>query len=139
MTGINSGGPASEQSSGVIVVIEDDPNISDALSLMLKEHGYRVISVQDGEKAVEAAQLYRPDLITLDLMLPGKDGFTVARELLDDARTANIPLVILSAYTDDVDEPIWRRVTAIITKPFNVDEVTSEIDAILRQRRDTTT
>jgi DNA-binding response OmpR family regulator len=139
MTGINSGGPASEQSSGVIVVIEDDPNISDALSLMLEEHGYRVISVQDGEKAVEAAQLYRPDLITLDLMLPGKDGFTVARELLDDPRTANIPLVILSAYTDDVDEPIWRRVTAIITKPFNVDEVTSEIDAILRQRRDTTT
>jgi DNA-binding response OmpR family regulator len=139
MTCINSGGPASEQSSGVIVVIEDDPNISDALSLMLEEHGYRVISVQDGEKAVEAAQLYRPDLITLDLMLPGKDGFTVARELLDDARTANIPLVILSAYTDDVDEPIWRRVTAIITKPFNVDEVTSEIDAILRQRRDTTT
>ncbi len=138
MTGTGSGGPPSEQSSGVIVVIEDDPSISDALSLMLEEHGYRVISVQDGEKAVEAAQLYRPDLITLDLMLPGKDGFTVAQELLDDPQTGNIPLVILSAFTDEVDEPIWRRVAAIITKPFNVDEVTSEIDAILRQRRGTT-
>jgi DNA-binding response OmpR family regulator len=138
MTGINSGAPASEQSSGVIVVIEDDPNINDALSLMLEEHGYRVISVQDGSKAIEAAQLYRPDLITLDLMLPGKDGFTLARELLDDPQTGNIPLVILSAFTDEVDEPIWRRVAAIITKPFNVDEVTSEIDTILRQRREST-
>jgi two-component system OmpR family response regulator len=123
-------------STSLILVIEDNADINDTISLLLEEAGYRTVSVLDGREAIEEAQLYRPDLITLDLMMPGKDGWAIAGELVENPRTQNVPIVIITAYPLALDRELRRQVAGIITKPFHIDRVTSEIDAILRRRAD---
>jgi DNA-binding response OmpR family regulator len=118
----------------LIVVVEDNQDINDLLSSILEEEGYRVISVTDGREAVEAAREHRPDLITLDLALPGKDGWAIARELQEDPTTEHIPILVISAYTRDLDAPLRRQVDRIISKPFYFTQVVNEVDAILRRR-----
>lgn len=118
----------------LIVVVEDNRDINDLLSLILEEEGYRVISVTDGRQALQAAREHAPDLITLDLALPGKDGWALARELQEDATTENIPILVISAYTRDLDAPLRRRVARVISKPFYITQVINEVDAILRRR-----
>lgn len=124
--------PASQK---LIVVIEDNQDINDLLSLILEEEGYRVIPVTDGLQAVEAAREHQPDLITLDLALPGKDGWAIARELQSDPVTENIPILVISAYTRDLDAPLRRKVARVISKPFYITQVVSEVDAILSRPR----
>jgi CheY-like chemotaxis protein len=116
----------------VIVVVEDNQDINDLLSLILEEEGYQVVSVTDGRAALTAAREHRPDLITLDLALPGKDGWAVARELQEDPSTEHIPILIISAYTRNLDAPMRRRVARVISKPFYINQVVSEVDAIIR-------
>ena len=118
----------------LIVVVEDNRDINDLLSLILEEEGYRVISVTDGRKALDAARQFTPDLITLDLALPGKDGWALARELQEDPATENIPILVISAYTRELDAPLRRRVARVISKPFYITQVINEVDAILRRR-----
>lgn len=121
----------------LIVVVEDNRDINDLLSLILEEEGYRVISVTDGRQALQAAREHSPDLITLDLALPGKDGWALARELQEDPATENIPILVISAYTRDLDAPLRRRVARVISKPFYITQVINEVDAILRRRSET--
>ena len=118
----------------LIVVVEDNKDINDLLALILEEEGYRVISVTDGREAVAAAREHRPDLITLDLALPGKDGWVVLRELQEDAATEDIPILIISAYTRNLDAPSRRRVARVISKPFYITQVVNEVGAIIRRR-----
>ena len=122
----------------LIVVVEDNRDINDLLSLILEEEGYRVVSVTDGREALEAAREHKPDLITLDLALPGKDGWALARELQEDPTTENIPILVISAYTRDLDLPLRRRVARVISKPFYITQVINEVDAILRRRSEQT-
>jgi CheY-like chemotaxis protein len=117
----------------VIVVVEDNRDINDLLSSILEEEGYRVISVTDGREAQEAVRLHRPDLITLDLAMPGKDGWAIARELQDDPVTGDIPIVVISAHTGDLEAPLRRSVARVIAKPFYVSQVVTELDAILHR------
>jgi two-component system, OmpR family, alkaline phosphatase synthesis response regulator PhoP len=130
--------PASEAESQnrqkVVVVVEDNQDINDLLSLILEEEGYRVISVTNGRQAVDAALEHRPDLITLDLALPGKDGWSIVRELQEDTTTENIPILVISAYTRDLDARLRRQVARVISKPFYITQVIAEVDAILRRR-----
>jgi CheY-like chemotaxis protein len=118
----------------LIIVVEDNRDINDLLSSILEEEGYRVISVTDGRQAQDAARLHRPDLITLDLAMPGKDGWAVARELQDDPATADIPVVVISAYARDLESPLRRQIAHLIAKPFYVSQVVTEVQAILRRR-----
>jgi DNA-binding response OmpR family regulator len=124
--------PGREQQ--LIVVVEDNQDINDLLSSILEEEGYRVVSVIDGREAVSAAREYRPDLITLDLALPGKDGWEIARELQDDPTTEHIPILVISAYTRDLDAPLRRQVARVISKPFYFTQVVTEVEAVLRRR-----
>lgn len=125
---------ASERRQPVIVVIEDNQDINDLLSLILEEEGYRVIPVTNGREAVDAARRHRPDLITLDLALPGKDGWAIARELQADEQTQNIPILVISAYTRDLDPQLRRQAARVIPKPFYISQVVSEVEAILQRR-----
>ena len=118
----------------LIIVVEDNQDINDLLSSILEEEGYRVVSVTDGREAVEAAREHQPDLITLDLALPGKDGWAIARELQEDPATEHIPILVISAYTRDLDAPLRRQVDRIISKPFYFTQVVNEVDTILRRR-----
>ena len=129
-----SGRPDGESGQKLIVVVEDNQDINDLSSSILEEEGYRVLSVTNGRDAVQVARQQGPDLITLDLALPGKDGWAIARELQEDPATENIPILVISAYTRDLDAPLRRRVARVISKPFYITQVINEVSAILQRR-----
>jgi len=118
-----------------ILVVEDSDEIRDLLGLVLEEEGYRVVSLKDGREVVETARALQPVLVTLDLALPGKDGWAIARELQDDPETVNIPILVISAYTRELDAPLRRQVARVISKPFYITQVVSEVEAILTGER----
>ena len=114
-----------------ILVVEDSDEIRDLLGLVLEADGYRVVTLNDGRDVVETARELRPALITLDLALPGKDGWAIVRELQDDAETGEIPILVISAYTRELDAPLRRRVARVISKPFYITQVVSEVEDII--------
>ena len=114
-----------------ILVVEDSDEIRELLGLVLEAEGYRVVSLDDGRDVVETARELNPALITLDLALPGKDGWAVVRELQEDPSTRDIPILVISAYTRELDAPLRRRVARVISKPFYITQVVSEVEDIL--------
>lgn len=107
-----------------ILYAEDDPAMRTLFEMNLEAEGFEVHVAPDGDAAYEAAHELMPDLIVLDIMMPGRDGYTVLRELKDDPRTQHIPIVLLTAKA--TDEDVWEGWQSgadyYITKPFNVDE-----------------
>ena len=118
-----------------ILVVEDSDEIRDLLGLVLEAEGYRVVSLEDGRDVVSMARELRPALITLDLALPGKDGWAIVRELQEDAETRDIPILVISAYTRELEAPLRRRVARVISKPFYITQVVSEVEEILKGER----
>ncbi len=117
-----------------ILVVEDSDEIRELLGLVLEAEGYRVVALEDGRDVVATARDLRPALITLDLALPGKDGWAIVRELQDDEETSEIPIIVISAYTRELDAPLRRRVARVISKPFYITQVVSEVEDILTGR-----
>ena len=128
-------GEGAAHSDKSILVVEDSDEIRDLLGLVLEEEGYRVVSLKDGRDVVETARSLQPVLVTLDLALPGKDGWAIARELQDDPQTVNIPILVISAYTRELDAPLRRRVARVISKPFYITQVVTEVESILTGER----
>ena len=118
-----------------ILVVEDSDEIRELLGLVLEAEGYRVVTLEDGRDVVSTARDLRPALITLDLALPGKDGWAIVRELQDDEETHEIPILVISAYTRELDAPLRRRVARVISKPFYITQVVSEVEDILTGKR----
>ena len=110
--------------SARILYAEDDPAMRTLFEMNLEAEGFDVHLVADGDAAYHAAHELMPDLIVLDIMMPGRDGYTVLRELKDDPRTQHIPVVLLTAKA--TDEDVWEGWQSgadyYITKPFNVEE-----------------
>lgn len=117
---------------GTILVVDDDRKIVDLVSLYLTRDGYRVLSAYDGEQALLAARRMRPDLIILDLMLPGLDGTAVCQALKAESQT---PIIMLTARRTDDDKLLGLEVGAddYVTKPFNARELLSRVHAVLRR------
>ncbi len=122
-------------SRGKILVIEDDPDITEMVEYNLTEEGYETISASDGRAGVELAGESRPDLIILDIMLPVMDGFEVCRALKSDRVTVDIPIIILSAKSQETDKVLGLELGAddYVTKPFSPRELVARIRAILRR------
>ena len=118
-----------------ILVVDDDPAINEMLTIVLEAEGFDTSSVQDGAEAVEAFHTYDPDLVLLDLMLPGVNGIDICREI---RRTSAVPIVMLTAKTDTVDVVLGLESGAddYITKPFKPKELISRIRARLRRADD---
>jgi CheY-like chemotaxis protein len=114
-----------------ILVVEDSDEIRELLGFVLEAEGYQVVALEDGRDVVETARTQQPVLITLDLALPGKDGWAIVRELQDDETTRDIPILVISAYTRELDAPLRRRVARVISKPFYITQVVSEVEEIL--------
>ena len=114
-----------------ILVVEDSDEIRELLGFVLEAEGYQVVALEDGREVVETARTQQPALITLDLALPGKDGWAIVRELQDDDSTRDIPILVISAYTRELDAPLRRRVARVISKPFYINQVVSEVEEIL--------
>jgi two-component system alkaline phosphatase synthesis response regulator PhoP len=114
-----------------ILVVEDSDEIRDLLGMVLEAEGYHVVALEDGREVVDTARQLRPVLITLDLALPGKDGWAIVRELQEEDQTRDIPILVISAYTRELDAPLRRRVARVISKPFYITQVVSEVEEIL--------
>lgn len=118
-----------------ILVIDDDNAISELVSVNLEMAGYDVSQATDGEKGRAMAIQMQPDLILLDLMLPKVDGFTVCQRLRRDERTADIPVLMLTALgqTQDKVEGFNAGADDYLTKPFEVEELLARVRALLRR------
>ncbi len=116
-----------------LLVVDDEPNIRELLSTSLRFAGFEVHTAADGAEALRQAEITRPDLVVLDVMLPDLDGFAVTRRLRERGR--EVPVLFLTAKDDVAD-----RVTGLtvggddyVTKPFSLDEIVARIKAILRR------
>lgn len=116
-----------------ILVVEDDRHILTLLKACLSREGYSVVTEENGLSGLARAQEKEFDLIILDLMLPGKDGFEICRELL--AAGSNTPILILTARGDEMDRVLGLKLGAddYVVKPFSVRELTARVEAILRR------
>ncbi|GAA4570003.1 response regulator transcription factor [Planotetraspora kaengkrachanensis] len=117
-----------------LLVVDDEPNIRELLSVSLRYAGFDVVTASDGREAVQVAERTRPDLIVLDVMLPDMDGFAVAARLKATGR--RIPAVFLTA-RDASDDKLAGLALGddYVTKPFSLDEVLARIRAVLRRTR----
>jgi phosphate regulon transcriptional regulator PhoB len=118
-----------------IYVVEDEKDIVELLQYNLEKEGYRVLSSLDGAEALKRIPEKSPDLILLDLMLPGTDGLTVCRTLKNNPKTAHIPVVMLTAKGEESDKVVGLELGAddYITKPFSVKELMARVKAVLRR------
>jgi CheY-like chemotaxis protein len=117
-----------------ILVVDDNEEIRDLLVLVLEEEGYVVSAVASGDEALGIARAQRPDLITLDLSMPGTDGWAVLRELQSDPQTMSIPVLIISAFTRQLEEAVREHVARVIPKPFYLNQIISEVKAAIGTR-----
>jgi two-component system alkaline phosphatase synthesis response regulator PhoP len=119
----------------LILVVEDERDISDLVRFNLEQEGFLVTVAEDGEAALEAVRRERPSLLILDLMLPGLPGLDVCRRLRNDAATAQLPIVVLTAKAAEADRVIGLEMGAddYITKPFSPRELVARVRAVLRR------
>ncbi len=121
----------------VILVVEDDNDIRELVAFSLEEEGYHVEQAADGLRGQEMAETMKPDLIILDLMLPGRDGLSVCRELnRHAAESMPCPILMLTARGEEMDRIIGFEYGAddYVVKPFNIRELMLRVRAILRRR-----
>jgi two-component system phosphate regulon response regulator PhoB len=120
---------------GRILVIDDEKDLIELVRYNLEKEGFVVRSAQDGESGLEAARKESPDIILVDLMLPGIDGLDVCRSLRSDSRTARIPLIMLTAKSAEADRILGLELGAddYVTKPFSPRELIARIKAVLRR------
>lgn len=118
-----------------ILIVEDEQDIADLIGFNLQRAGYEVMKSYDGVNGTETALRERPDLIVLDLMLPGRDGYGVFRELRRDPRTVTIPVIMLTAraQTEDRIQGLEAGADDYLTKPFSPKELLLRIQAILKR------
>jgi CheY-like chemotaxis protein len=112
-----------------ILIVDDDVIITDLMKMLVSMEGHQPTTVNDSTKAIEVADSVHPDLITLDLMMPGLTGFELCELLHNDPRFANIPVVIVSAKDDfaSKEQAFKAGAREYITKPFGVDDFIQKI------------
>jgi two-component system alkaline phosphatase synthesis response regulator PhoP len=122
-----------------VLVVDDEHDILELVQYNLEKEGYRVTAVATGEDALTAARSKLPDIVILDLMLPGVDGLDVCRRLQSDAATRGIPIVMLTAKGTEADVVAGLELGAsdYVTKPFSPRVLTARIRAVLRRGAET--
>jgi DNA-binding response OmpR family regulator len=115
-----------------ILIVEDEISLQETLAYNLKKQGYEVVIAGDGPSALEMVRSSKPDLILLDIMLPGMDGFEVCRKLRSEVST---PVLMLTARDDEIDRVVGLEVGAddYLTKPFSMRELIARVKAMLRR------
>ncbi len=119
-------------SNAKILVIDDEPSIVNLVTAYLKPEGYQVLSAVDGPSGLKAAQAFKPDLVILDIMLPGMDGLELLSRL---RRESQVYVILLTAKTEEADKLVGLAVGAddYVTKPFSPRELTARVKAALRR------
>ena len=116
-----------------VLVVDDDVPIREMLAFALEMQGYQVVQVCDGLQALEAVKKHRIDLVTLDIMMPGIDGWQVADKLRADRETAHIPRIMISGVPVDqlMRACASRQANAIVSKPFDLDHVLDLVEGLI--------
>jgi two-component system alkaline phosphatase synthesis response regulator PhoP len=117
-----------------ILVVDDDPEIVTLLNTRLTKRGYKVATAADGNRAIELAKREKPDLVLLDVMMPGKSGWEVARALKQDPVTQHVKIVMVSAIgekTNEITAPIYGA-DAHVDKPFEFEKLEKVIAGLLQ-------
>jgi len=122
-------------SKEIIYAVEDDLHIQQLVKYNLEASGYRVLTFENGENLLRKSAESTPDLFIIDVMLPGMDGLEVCRHLRESHETKAIPIIILTARSEEFDKVLGLELGAddYITKPFSVRELTARVKAILRR------
>jgi len=117
---------------GRVLVVDDDASLSEMLAIVLRQEGFESLVVARGDEAMDAFREFRPDLVLLDLMLPGKDGIDVCREIREES---GVPIVMLTAKGDTVDVVVGLESGAddYVVKPFKAKELVARIRARVRR------
>src|SRR5438477_7661421 len=123
--------------SELVMLIEDEKEIRDLVRYNLERAGYRVSALVDGEEGLERVFASRPDLLILDLMMPGLNGLEVLRELRGEPATRDLPVLVLTARAAEMDKLLGFEHGAddYLTKPFSPRELTARVHALLRRAR----
>ena len=121
-----------------ILIVDDEKDIVKMLDYNLKNEGFRTISASNGEEALDLAKREHPDLIILDLMLPGIDGLDVCKTLKKESKTSNMPIIMLTAKVQESDKVIGLELGAddYVTKPFSPRELVARVKAVLRRAKE---
>jgi DNA-binding response OmpR family regulator len=112
-----------------VLVVDDEPMARTLLRLMLVRAGFEVVEAEDGFDALEKVSQNPPDLMILDIMMPGMDGFTVCESIRNDARTASLPIIMLSAKTDaeSINRGLQVGANKYLTKPVSPEDLTRHV------------
>src|SRR3989442_9753048 len=123
--------------AGDVLVVEDEPDVRGLVVLHLERDGFRCRTATNGLDALREAKTAVPDLVVLDLMLPELDGLEVCRRLRSDTSTAAVPIIMLTAKSDEVDRVVGLEVGAddYVGKPFSPKELVARVRAVLRRSR----
>ena len=118
-----------------ILVVDDEAVLVETIAYNLEQAGYQVVTVSDGSSALDAARQQTPDLIILDIMLPGMDGLEVCRQLRREHNTTTTPILMLTAKGDEIDKVVGLEVGAddYVTKPFGRRELLARVRALIRR------
>ena len=121
-----------------ILIVDDDPDLVEAVSIILESKGYEVAAAYDGEEGLQKVKTERPDLIVLDVMMPGKDGYTVCKELKGDPASASIPVLLLTAVVSHIPTTRYTQQMGLemeaddyMDKPVEPAELVKRIDTLL--------
>jgi DNA-binding response OmpR family regulator len=120
----------------LLLIADDDEDILELLGFRLERAGYEVVRARDGEEALRLALERLPSLALLDVMMPGLDGYEVARSLRGDERTSAIPIILLTAraQASDITRGLAAGADDHITKPFDARDLTERVERLLRPR-----
>lgn len=118
-----------------VLIVDDDPAIIKFVRGYLEQAGFAVLTAADGERALQIVRHERPDLVVLDVMLPGRDGWEVTRSIRADAALGATPIILLTARVEQTDTIVGLELGAddYITKPFNAHELVARVRALLRR------
>ncbi len=116
-----------------VLLIEDEPNIIEAISFILSRAGWDVVTHSNGHDAIEAVQNRQPDVVILDVMLPGRSGYEILTDLRAQDETASLPVLMLTARGQTKDREMAERVGAslFMTKPFSNGEVLDAVNQLV--------
>src|SRR5712671_4238219 len=119
----------------LILIVEDEKDLVDLMQFNLRQAGFETTSARDGEQALALARNRTPDLVLLDLMLPGLPGTEICRQLKSSPRTRHVPVIMVTARGEEVDRVVGFELGAddFVTKPFSVRELVLRVQAVLRR------
>lgn len=126
-----------------VLIVDDDADIVEAMRLVMEKRGHKVSFAADGNEGLAKARAEKPDVIILDVMMPGLDGFEVARELKGDSQTRNISILVLTAIKDkmgfdfqkEANNPQWLPVDDYCNKPLDYEILLEKVEHLTRNKK----